>query len=344
MQGPQGPVGPQGPIGPAGATGATGADGLQGPIGPAGATGATGANGAQGPIGPAGATGATGANGAQGPIGPAGATGATGADGAQGPIGPTGPTGADGLQGPIGPAGATGATGADGVQGPIGPAGATGATGADGVQGPIGPAGATGATGADGVQGPIGPTGATGATGATGVAVEGALIPYSSGDPVAISTDLGGNAAIPAFVGFGNSASVLDVLGNIIDLTGSIGLANNFAFSVPRNCTINSIAAYFSSVLPINLLSATFTIQAQLYASSAPNNLFMAVPGAEVTLPPLTGQLMIGQNVSAISTGLNIPISAGTRLLLVLRARACGPTLVHTLLGYASAGLDITKE
>jgi BclB C-terminal domain-containing protein len=306
----RGPTGPTGPTGPAG-------DPPSDP-GPTGPTGSTGANGATGATGAAGVTGAT---------GPAGATGATGATG---PAGLTGATGA---------AGATGATGAAGATGATGPAGATGATGPTGVTGAIGPTGVTGATGPTGVTGA---TGATGVTGATGSAGNGAIIPYASGSTVSLTTIAGGLAGTPAFLGFGNSVNDSTSLGETIDLTGTDETLLNFAFSMPRDGTITSFSAYFSTTTALSLVGTTVTITAQLYSSTTPDNTFSPIEGTAITLAPaLTGVIAIGTISNGILTGLSIPVTAQTRVLVVFSISAAGISLINTVDGYASAGVSI---
>ncbi|OMD84410.1 spore surface glycoprotein BclB [Paenibacillus odorifer] len=331
-------TGATGATGSVGATGATGA-GVTGATG-AGATGATGSTGETGATG-AGATGATGSVGATGTTGSTGATGATGAGvtGATGTAGATGATGSAGATGATGTAGATGATGSAGVTGATGSAGVTGATGTAGATGATGTAGATGATGA-GVTGATGTAGVTGATGATG---SGAIIPYSSGLPVAMTTVLGGLLNTSSAVGFGSSATNISITGGTIDLTGAAGTLLNFAFSVPRTGTITSMAAYFSATASVSLVGSTVTITAQLYRSTTPNNTFTAVPGALVTLsPPLTGLIALGTISSGNTTGLSIPVTVGERLLLVFTSTVtAGIDVATTVAGYASAGVTI---
>ncbi|WP_340390440.1 exosporium glycoprotein BclB-related protein [Paenibacillus sp. FSL E2-0151] len=307
--GSQGPAGPAGPAGP---------QGVPGPQGPAGAAGA------QGGVGPAGTPGAAGAQ------GPAGATGVTGATGAAGPAG--GATGATGVTGSTGAVGAAGVTGATGDPGVAGATGVTGATGAAGI------AGVTGATGATGIAGVTGSTGVTGATGS------GAIIPFASGGPAILTTVLGGLVGTTSLIGFGSSATGVSILGGTIDLTGTIvGPLINFAFSVPRDGVITSIAAYFSTTAALALVGSTVTITAQLFSSPTPDNAFTAVPGAVVTLaPPLIGIIALGSISNGITTGLTIPVTAQTRLLLVFSATAAGLSLVNTVVGYASGGVNIT--
>ncbi|MGN7412731.1 exosporium glycoprotein BclB-related protein [Paenibacillus sp. SAF-068] len=307
-----------------------GSQGLAGPAGPAGP------QGVPGPQGPAGAAGSQGSVGPAGTPGSAGATGTTGATGAAGSAGgATGATGATGSTGAVGAAGVTGATGDPGIAGTAGVTGNTGAAGIAGITG------ATGVTGAPGITGITGVTGSTGVTGATG---SGAIIPFASGGPAILTTIAGGLVGTTSLIGFGNSATGVSILGGTIDLTGTVvGPLINFAFSTPRDGVITSIAAYFSTTASLALVGSTVTITAQLFSSPTPDNAFTAVPGAIVTLaPPLTGIIALGSISNGITTGLAIPVTAETRLLLVFSATAAGLTLVNTVVGYASGGVNIT--
>jgi BclB C-terminal domain-containing protein len=153
---------------------------------------------------------------------------------------------------------------------------------------------------------------------------------------------VGGLAGLPGFVGFGTSAQGMTVLGATIDLTGGPGIGINEAFSVPRDGTITSVAAFFSTTVALSLVGSTVTITAQLYESATPDNTFTPIAGTLVTLaPPLTGVLAIGTISSGIVTGLSIPVTAETRLLMVYSITAAGVTLINTVTGYASAGVTI---
>jgi BclB C-terminal domain-containing protein len=140
-------------------------------------------------------------------------------------------------------------------------------------------------------------------------------------------------------VGFGASATGVSILGGVIDLSG----LTNLAFSVPDDGIITSIAAFFSTTASLSLLLSTVTITAQLFSSDTPNNTFTAVPGASVNLaPPLTGALAIGTISSGVVSGLAIPVTAETRLLLVFSADVtAGVDVATTIAGYASAGVKI---
>ncbi len=84
------------------------------------------------------------------------------------------------------------------------------------------------------------------------------------------------------------------------------------------------------------------TINAQVYISTTPNNVFTALAGADVDLfPVLTGVEPSGTVSSAVATGLNIPVAAGTLVLVVFSITSAGTTLANSVTGIASAGLTI---
>lgn len=187
-----------------------------------------------------------------------------------------------------------------------------------------------------------GATGATGPTGPTGVAGTGAIIPFASGVPVSLTTIAGGLAGLPAFVGFGSSAQGLTLLGSTIDITNASGTLSNFAFQVPRAGVITSFSAFFSTTAALSLIGSNVTVNAQIYQSATPNNVFAPIAGTLIGLTPsLTGIISVGTLLNGALTGLNIPVTAGTRLMLVFSATASGVTLINTVAGYASAGLSI---
>lgn len=298
--------------------------------GPAGPKGDQGPMGPQGVKGDTGCPGPKGDRGDQGPVGPQGIPGAPGARGPRGNTGPVGPTGNTGPRGCAGPRGYAGPQGIQGIQGVRGDIGPKGDPGCEGPKGDIGP------------QGPVGPTGPTGAMGPAGVAGTGAIIPFASGIPISVTTIAGGLAGLPAFVGFGSSAQGLTVLGSTIDITNASGTLSNFAFQVPRSGIITSFSAFFSTTALLPLTGSTVTVNAQIYQSATPNNVFSPIAGTRINLTPsLSGTLPIGTLLNGALTGLNIPVTAQTRLMLVFSATASGLSLVNTIVGYASAGLSI---
>ncbi|USK57213.1 bclB domain-containing protein [Cytobacillus solani] len=216
------------------------------------------------------------------------------------------------------------------------------------IPGVIGNGVARGLRGMQGPPGPPGPAGAPGPAGTPGVPGipgAGAIIPFASGLPVALSTVLGGVASTQGLIGFGSSGTTLSVLGGPIDLTGAGGTLLNLAFSVPRAGIITSISAFYSNFLAVNLLTSTVTIRAQLYRSASPlSNVFNPIPGAIVTLAPtLTGAIALGfTSAGNTPAGLAIPVVQGERLLMVFSAEETGGIpIAASLEGYASAGVAI---
>ena len=182
----------------------------------------------------------------------------------------------------------------------------------------------------------------TGATGATGIAGTGAIIPFASGIPISMTTIAGGLAGLPAFVGFGNSAQGLTLLGSTIDITNASGTLSNFAFQVPRDGIITSFSAFFSTTAALSLIGSTVTVRAQIYQSATPNNVFSPIAGTLINMTPaLSGVISVGTLLNGVLTGLNIPVTAQTRLMLVFSVTASGLSLINTVVGYASAGLSI---
>lgn len=158
-----------------------------------------------------------------------------------------------------------------------------------------------------------------------------------------MTTIAGGLAGTTSLVGFGNSVAGVTLVGTTIDLTGAAGTLLNFAFSAPRSGTITSMSAFFSTTAALSLVGTTVTITAQLYTSPTNNNIFSPIPGATVTLSPaITGILALGSISTGQTTGLNIAVTGGQRLLLVFSATAAGLSLINTIAGYASAGVNIT--
>lgn len=206
-------------------------------------------------------------------------------------------------------------------------------------RGPAGPTGPTGPTGPAGIPGPAGPIGPTGPTGPTGAPGLGAIIPYSSGTAAQLTTLLGGLIGTTSLVAFGNSLIGVNIVGGLIDTSELL----NMAFSMPRDGTITSMAAYFSTTLALSLIGTEVTVRAQLWQSTVPNNSFSPIPGAIVDLTPtLTGLVSVGTVLSGETTGLNIPVTAGTRLLLVFSAQVTGGIdIAASVTGFASAGVNI---
>lgn len=244
------------------------------------------------------------------------------------------------LEGDTGPTGATGATGAAGATGPTGATGDVGPTGSTGANGTIGADGATGPTGADGVAGPTGPTGADGATGATGAAGGGAIFASSSGSAATATTVAGGFSGTVAVLPLSGSTSDsgVSVVGGIIDLAG-ITTGQPLA----RGGTITSVTGFSSLTVAQSLVGTTVMQTISVWQSTTPDNIYTEIPGTEVTLSPaLTGVLAPGTVSSGILTGLSIPVTAGTNLIVVYSVTASGVGLINTITADVSAGVGVS--
>lgn len=227
-----------------------------------------------------------------------------------------GDNGGAGPQGPPGP---------PGPEGPTGPPGAQGLPGQQGPEGPPGPAG---------IQGEPGEPGADGEDGVDGI---GAILPYASGAPVAISGLVGGLLGTSAAIGMGSSMANVIFSSTTIDLTGAAGTALNFATVVPRDGTITDFSAFFSVALGATLLSAP-TIRAKLFKSQSPtSNLFDEIATFDLS-PTLNLIVTVGQTCTGHQS-LNIPVTQGERLLVVFGTSAA---LAVAVTGYASAGVAIS--
>ncbi|WP_310587903.1 exosporium glycoprotein BclB-related protein [Emticicia agri] len=157
-----------------------------------------------------------------------------------------------------------------------------------------------------------------------------------------MTTQSSGLSGTVALVGFGHSTHGVSLLGGAIDLTGGSGQDINYAFMMPRDGIITSISAYFTNSTAMSLVGTTLTVTAQLYSSPTPDNFFTPVPGAVVNLSPsYTGVLATGSVTNGITTGLFIPVTSQTRLLMVYSITASGISLINTISGYGSAGLSI---
>lgn len=238
-----------------------------------------------------------------------------------------------------GAAGATGADGSDGATGPTGADGADGVTGPTGDPGSAGATGPTGSTGADGIAGATGATGPSGATGSTGPAGGGAILSSSSGEPAVATTIMPGVSGTVTVLPLSGSTSEdgVSLVGGTIDLAGVTA-----GQPVARDGTITSVAGFSSLTVAQNLVGTTVTQTISVYQSTTPDNVYTQIPGTEVVLAPsLTGVLAPGTVASGIVTGLSIPVTAGSNLIIVYAVTADGVTLINVITADVSASVNI---
>lgn len=160
----------------------------------------------------------------------------------------------------------------------------------------------------------------------------GTIIPFASGTPLTVTTDGSSSSLGSAIVSFGNNVSGVTA----IDLT-NMSRKDCFAFSMPTGGKITEISAFFSLSSGLAIGSDVATLTAQLYSSTTNN--FLLISDALVTLAPtLSGSPSAGTISKGIITGLNIEVTQGDRIIMVISASGA-PLL--TINGYFSGGVTI---
>lgn len=225
-----------------------------------------------------------------------------------------------------------------GPQGPIGPAGPSGATGATGPIGPVGPQGIVGATGPQGIAGPSGPQGIMGPSGPQGIVGPpslGAIIPFSSGQSISLTTLNSGQTDTFYFIGFGSSGSLSSTLDPTLNLDN---IPVDFSFSLPRKGTITSLAASYKLVTRGLSHDEPITVTAQLYLTkSLDQNLFSPINNAKIDFI-FDSVVPKGTIKHGIIDNLSIQVNCDTRLLLVFSSSS---KVISTLTGIASASIVV---
>ncbi len=110
---------------------------------------------------------------------------------------------------------------------------------------------------------------------------------------------------------------------------------------VPNDETVTSMAVSFITTTPFILLSAN-TVQATVYVSSNGGVSFSPEPSATVLLPPLTGVVPQGLVVNGSVSGLNVAVTAGELLMVVLSSSATLGDPNTDITGVATAGITFT--
>jgi BclB C-terminal domain-containing protein len=274
-------------------------------------------------------------------------------DGATGPTGPTGDNGSTGPTGATGPAGLDGATILTGVGAPILPGGKLGDfyldTLTETLYGPkvdlaTWPVGVSliGAAGLPGTDGATGPTGPTGPTGDVGPAGSGSVMAASSGTAGTLTTPVGGLVGIVTVLPLSGAASSPGdpMYDGTIDTASADGNLGSMVQVFPTTTTLTSIAGRASITVPMNMLATVVNLRVQLYEAPSNSNLMTPVPGASCDMAPgLTGVVSAGVVSSCVTTGLSIPIAAGTPAILVVSATSNGLSVLDTVVGQFAASI-----
>jgi hypothetical protein len=156
----------------------------------------------------------------------------------------------------------------------------------------------------------------------------GGIVPYANGaNPVVLST-LVGLAHIGAAVGFGSSSSRVALTGPIVANT-TVG---NFAFTAPRNLTLNSLYFDYTNSLALTLVGATnLVVRVEVYEAVLPSATFTPLSPpffatGTITGPVITaGQSTSGHAFSSVKI-IQVPATAAHCVgRSLLRLRRAGP-------------------
>ena len=171
----------------------------------------------------------------------------------------------------------------------------------------------------------------------TGNSTNKTLIPFASGSSFTITTTAPGASRQAGVVGFGNSNTAA------INNTGSIDLTSgpNYAFVVPSSGSITEISGFLS--ITVGSTATPTTVTCLLYLSTGSNNTFTPISGTSVQLGnPLLGPLSGYIGTGSLS-GLNIPVAAGARILMVVSANnSFGSN--SNITGYFSGGVNMVIQ
>lgn len=188
-----------------------------------------------------------------------------------------------------------------GPAGPQGPPGSQGPRGCPGPEGPRGYPGSQGETGPQGIQGETGPA-----------ASSLAIIPFSifNGD---VRADDQGNAVDICPLGFGGWGSSIPINS---DGTVTVPGVIQVSFILPYDSVIRSI--YMASGSHSTILgTGIYYPYVELYAAPSDSNIFTPIT-VSVTMPDagVPGPAEEDVTVSGSNTGLDIQLSAGTRIII----------------------------
>jgi BclB C-terminal domain-containing protein len=163
----------------------------------------------------------------------------------------------------------------------------------------------------------------------------GTVMAWSSGLPIVLQ-----NGVTTSLIGFGNFESYISLgPGGMINL-GSAITSVNYAFLMPRDGTITSMSAHFSSRNQYNFAAGlSGQIVAQLYSCDDYFTNFQEVPGATCTMvQPVSGSVMTGQTFWTNINNLSIPVTQGQRFLVLFRFTG---NITSEIRGYACVSVNV---
>ncbi len=158
------------------------------------------------------------------------------------------------------------------------------------------------------------------------------LIPFASLNPISLTNGVSNQVGL---IGFGNS-STTTLLGPDINLANG----PNFAFVVPASGIISDVSGFFSSSSGLGT-SASVSIIGKIYISSTPNSNNFTLLSSFSLFPIYLGTTPPGTTATGTLSGLNIPVAAGSRLMMVVSANS---VISNSISGYFSGGINMVIQ
>lgn len=201
--------------------------------------------------------------------------------------------------------------------------------------------------GPQGLPGTTGQDGATGPTGPAGPAAD--PVPPGKGAYVGFGN---GNFIVPLGFSVPDGVSVISTCAASGDFPIVIGpggpeLSQNlfveFSFNTPTARVISSIGATFTfdDDLTAHLPPTDITIRAEIWVAPFGSQVF-SPSGAGVDFAPInTSAILANTTIYAPPTLLNVPVAAGSRLLMVFSRTSNPSSPPITIFGGCSAGIHL---
>ncbi|MGE7942081.1 hypothetical protein ACQKNB_08330 [Lysinibacillus xylanilyticus] len=171
--------------------------------------------------------------------------------------------------------------------------------------------------------------------------------PCHRGCPGAMLFSSGGitfNGTDGSLIGLGLGNTHLPITNGQITLPATVPAAGDpiFAYTIPSNGCIKSLAAHFVVTAGAAQTNAVVTIQARIYRATGVNATFDAT-NAFVNLTPITASnLTLGHTVTGTADILPpVQVGIGDRLLVVFTATVTGGTVTTPITGIGTAGVSI---
>ncbi len=163
------------------------------------------------------------------------------------------------------------------------------------------------------------------------------IIPYASGAPFALYMDPNQH---PYTVGFGQIGECPHpIIGG--ELAVIDGLLSAHPFFIARDMVITDMG--FSMMIPENLDlgTASANVYAQVfYKKDSPS--FVGIPETKVILTPaLTGAIPKGKLFEVIVNDMNVPVPAGSRLMMIFHKDVTVPDVTKSMVAIMSGSMYI---